>query len=444
MAFAPPPASPEAPADEAASEVCRITADLIRIDTTNWGGGNAVGERAGADYVESLLAEVGISCQRYEKAAGRTNLIARWRGSDPSLPGLVLHGHLDVVPADPDDWSVDPFGGVLRDGMIWGRGAVDMKNMVAMIVTAARTLATAGVTPRRDIVLAFLADEEDNSHYGSRWLVAEHPEVFAGADVAISEVGGFSVDVGGRQLFLIQSGEKGILSLRLRARGRARHASLISAENAVVEVARAVVRIGDEPWPVTLTETTTRLLDRLRELTGAGAEVDHRSLVDATAPCSAFVVPGLTDVANPTVLDAGQKVNIVPAEATARIDVRVLPGRCEEVLARVRELAGPRVEVVLEDEVAALENGFDLPLIDAIRASLTRCRPDAAIAPYLLPAGTDNAILADLGIRGFGFVPLLLPPGFDFPAMFHGPDERVPVESLVFGERVLRDLISTY
>lgn len=425
-------------------EVCRITADLIRIDTSNRGGGDAVGEELAADYVEDLLSQVGIASERYEKAPGRTNLIARWAGSDPSLPALVLHGHLDVVPADPAHWSVDPFSGDLKDGMIWGRGAVDMKNMVAMILTAVRGLVSDGFTPRRDIILAFLADEEDNSHFGARWLVAEHPEVFAGADVAISEVGGFSVDLEGRPVFLVQTGEKGIVWLRLRSHGRASHASQFNDDNAILTLARALIRIGDEPWPVTLTATTTRLVQALQEILGVNAGTDPRTVLEATGPCAPFVIPGLMNVTNATVLEAGYKFNVVPADATALLDVRVLPGRRDEVLDRVRELAGPGIEVIVEDDVAAVETTFDGPIVDAIRASIEKYRPDARVVPYLLPAGTDNAMLAPLGIRGFGFVPLLLPADYDFPAMFHGADERVPIDALVFGAAVLTELIRTY
>lgn len=438
-----PDTSPAAHATDE-RDVVTITADLIRIDTTNRGGGDAVGERIAADYLESLLAEVGIESRRYEKAAGRTNLIARWRGTDPALPALLLHGHLDVVPADAADWTVDPFGGVLRDGMLWGRGAVDMKNMVAMIVASVRALVAEGFVPERDIILAFLADEEDNSHYGSRWLVAEHPEVFSGADVAISEVGGFSADIGGRPVFFVQTGEKGILWLRLRSRGHASHASQLNNDNAIIGLARALIRIDEEPWPLALTSTTARLLEELRAIIGAPAHADARDVLAATGSCAPFIAPGLSNVSNVTVIDGGYKTNIVPAEASALIDVRVLPGQRDEVLQRIRDLAGPSIEVSVEDDVAAVETTFDGPIVDAMRSSVEHLRPDALLVPYLLPAGTDNAMLAGLGIRGFGFAPLLLPHGYDFPAMFHGADERVPVDALHFGRAVLTELIRRY
>ncbi|MFJ4170751.1 M20/M25/M40 family metallo-hydrolase [Paenarthrobacter sp. NPDC089714] len=425
-------------------EVCRLTSELIKIDTTNHGSGKSVGERAAAEYVAALLAEVGIESKFYELEPGRTNVIARWKGLDSDLPALLLHGHLDVVPADPTEWSVDPFGGVIKDGMIWGRGAVDMKNMVAMILASVRELVAEGFTPNRDIILAFLADEEDNSNFGSRWLVKEHPEVFAGADVAISEVGGYSVDINGRPVFMVQTGEKGILWLRLHSRGRAGHASQLNDENAILKLAEALVRIGGEPWPVTLTATTSRLLEELKDIAGFDPDTDPVEVFNSTGTCAPFVVPGLMNVANSTMIEGGYKQNVIPSDATALIDVRVLPGQRDEVLERVRTLAGPHVEVVVEDDVAAIETTFDGQIIEAIKSSIARFRPDARVVPYLMPAGTDNAMLAEIGIRGFGFVPLLLPDGYDFPAMFHGADERVPLDALVFGQAVLTDLIRTY
>lgn len=427
-----------------AEEVCQITSALIQIDTTNRGGGNAVGEREAANYVAGMLAEVGIEPRFYERAPGRTNVVARWHGADRDLPALILHGHLDAVPADPAEWSVDPFSGVITDGMIWGRGAVDMKNMVAMILSAVRTLVKAGFTPRRDILLAFFADEEDNSHYGSRWMVETHPHVFDGADVAISEVGGYSVDINGSPVFMVQTGEKGILWLRLHSHGRAGHASQLNDDNAILTLAEALIRIGAEPWPVTLTATTARLLDELRAIGGIAAEADPTEVFASTGPCAPFVIPGLLNVASVTMVNAGYKQNVIPSDASALIDVRVLPGQRDAVLQRIRQLAGPDIEVVVEDDVSAVETSFDGPIVDAIRASIAHFLPDARIVPYLLPAGTDNALLAPLGIRGFGFVPLLLPAGYDFPAMFHGVDERVPLEALVFGEAVISHLIQTY
>ncbi|MBU8828920.1 M20/M25/M40 family metallo-hydrolase [Mycolicibacterium goodii] len=425
-------------------EVCRIAQDLIRIDTTNHGEGNAVGEAKASEYVATLLQEVGLEPQIFEAAPGRTNVIARWCGEDPELPALLVHAHLDVVPADPTKWTVDPFGGVIKDGMLWGRGAVDMKDMAAMMLAAVRDLVRQGVRPKRDIVLAFFADEEDNSSQGSLYMIENHPEVFANVDAAISEVGGYSVEVNGRQVFLIQTGEKGILWLRLHASGATSHGSQVNDDNAIMALADAVGRIGREPWPIELTATTEALLQRLREIGGFSEDVDPREVTAATGSCAAFVTPGLFTVANVTQFNAGYMANIVPGEASAFIDVRILPGQRDDVLARIRELAGPDIEIEIYHDVAGTETTFEGPLVDAMADSLKRFCPEADVAPYLIPGGTDNAFLAEIGIRGYGFSPLLLPPDFNFPAMFHGHDERVPLTAMVFGQAVLSDLLTNY
>lgn len=422
-------------------DVSWIASDLVRIDTTNRGGGDAVGERVAAEYVASRLDECGLEARILEKARGRSNVIARWPGTDPTLPALVVHGHLDVVPADPAEWTIDPFGGEIRDGLLWGRGAVDMKNMLAMVLAAAADMNTRGSRPRRDVILAFLADEEDNSQFGARWLVDAHPEAFDGADAAISEVGGFSAEVAGSTVFLVQTGEKGILWLRLRSRGHAGHASQVHDPNAIVDLARAVLRIDDERWPDALTETTARLVDAIE---GSAAPGDAESVLASLGACAPFVVPGLRTTTALTMFSGGDKQNVVPGRASALVDVRFLPGERDRVLARIRELAGPGIEVDIEADIEAVEAPFDGPLVDAMRASLGRLAPGARVAPYLLPAGTDNAILARLGIRGYGFVPMRLPADYDFPAMFHGVDERVPVDALQFGQSVLTDLLETY
>jgi acetylornithine deacetylase/succinyl-diaminopimelate desuccinylase-like protein len=431
-----------APTPTVTTDPVVLAGDLIRIDTTNFGGGKANGERAAADYIEAFLNELGVTCTRYEAVEGRTNLVARIPGKEADLPALMLNGHLDVVPADAAEWSVDPFAGQVKDGYLWGRGAVDMKGMVGMILSAVSSLIDSGQSPRRDLVLAFLADEEDNSHVGARWMVREHPEAFAGVEETIGEVGGFSVDIEGRPVFLVQTGEKGILWLRLRARGRASHGSQINRdESALLHLAEAVLRIGKEPWEISLTETTSAMLSGLARLLGLPEDSDPDALARATGACSTFVTPGLRTVANPTLFHAGIKENTVPGVAEAIVDVRFLPGQRDDVLARIQELAGEGIEVEIADEVEAVETSFDDEIVESMRASLDRALPGATLLPYLVPAGTDNPMFARLGIRGFGFSPLLLPPDFDFPAMFHGVDERVPVDALTFGAGVLHDLL---
>jgi acetylornithine deacetylase/succinyl-diaminopimelate desuccinylase-like protein len=424
-------------------EVARIAADLIRFDTSNFGGGDARGEREAAEYVGAYLDSLGLEPQFYEPVARRTNVAARVAGRDPSRPALVLHGHLDVVPAIAEDWSVDPFAGEIRDGVLWGRGAVDMKNMDAMILTSVAELLRAGEQPERDLVLAFFADEENGGVFGSSLVVHDRPEWFAGAGEAISEVGGYSIDVDERRAYLLQVGEKALLWIRLIARGRAGHGSRVHPDNAVTHLAEAVAAIGRTAWPVRLTDTTTRTLEALSALTdGDVAEPD--ALVDRTGAASAFLRSTLRTTANPTGLTAGYKHNVIPDRAEALIDVRVLPGTEDAVLAQLRELVGEHVEIETVHRDIGLEVPFEGALVEAMVEAIGRADPGVPVIPYLLGAGTDNKALASLGIAGYGFAPLRLPSGFDFTGMFHGVDERVPVDALSFGQSVLTDLIRGY
>ncbi|WP_378146386.1 M20/M25/M40 family metallo-hydrolase [Cnuibacter sp. UC19_7] len=433
------------PADDLLEPTARIARDLIRFDTSNFGEGRSNGETAAAEYLAAHLERLGLSVQSFDAAPGRTSIVTRVPGRDPSKPALVVHGHTDVVPAMAEDWSVDPFGGVVRDGMLWGRGAVDMKNMDAMIVASLDRILSSGRQPERDLVVAFFADEENGGVFGSHFLVDEHPELFAGATEAISEVGGYSVDLRGQRAYLVQTGEKALLWLKLVARGTAGHGSQINRENAVTRLARAVATLGEQEWPLHLTATTEQLLERVAELLGEDLQaVGPEAVAIATGTASRFISATLRTTTNPTGLTAGYKHNVIPDRAEAMIDVRVLPGHEDEVLARIRELIGDDVEIVVSHRDIGLETTFDGPLVDAMVASLQRHDPGSEVLPYLLSGGTDNKALSELGIRGFGFAPLRLPADLDFPAMFHGVDERVPLDALVFGTDVLTDLLLRY
>lgn len=423
----------------------RIAQDLIRLDTTNFGEGRSHGETDAAEYLGEQLAALGLEPQYFDAATGRTTVVARVEGADRSKPALVVHGHTDVVPADPKNWSVDPFGGVIRDGMLWGRGAVDMKNMDAMIVTALGDILGAGQQPARDLVIAFFADEENGGVYGSHWIVDHHPEVFAGATEAISEVGGYSVELAGQRSYLLQTAEKALLWIKLIARGEAAHGSRYIEANAVTRLAEAVAALGREQWPIHLTGTTTALLAELARIMGADPQqTGPDELVLSTGTASGFLRASLRTTSNPTLLKAGYKHNVIPDTAEALIDIRTFPGHEDAVLARVRELIGDEIEIVVMHRDIGLEHEFGGPLVDAMIGSLHAHDPGAPVLPYLLTGGTDNKALSRLGITGYGFAPLKLPPELDFPAMFHGVDERVPLDALVFGRQVLRDLLLNY
>jgi len=426
-------------------EVVGICQDLIRIDTSNFGTNEGPGERAAAELVAGLIAEVGLTADLYESDPGRANVVARLEGSDASLPALVVHGHLDVVPALAHEWSLDPFGAEEKDGLIWGRGAVDMKDMDAMILSVLRSMARDGRKPKRDIVFAFFADEEAGGTYGARWSVDNRPDLFEGATEAISEVGGYSAEIGGKRAYLLQTAEKGLAWLRLTAHGRAGHGSQINTDNAVTRLARAVTRIGEHEWPIEYTDTTRAFLEGVSELTGVEFdEGNPQTLLDQLGTVARFVGATLQNTANPTLLSGGYKANVIPATAEAMVDVRTLPGQHEQVLAKVRELAGDGVDVSTIHDDVSLETPFAGNLVDAMVDALHAEDPGASVLPYTLSGGTDNKSLSRLGITGYGFAPLQLPPELDFPGMFHGVDERVPTASLKFGARVLDRLLTNY
>lgn len=431
--------------DPALSETARIARDLIRFDTSNRGGGDANPEAEAAEYVAAYLRDLGLAPEVYESQPGRASVIARVPGADPQLPALVLHGHLDVVPADAAGWSVDPFAGVVKDGMLWGRGAVDMKDMDAMMLTAVAELLRAGERPRRTVILAFFADEENGGVFGSHYLVAHHPELFADAAVAISEVGGYSIDLEGTRAYLLQTGEKALDWVRLRAKGTAAHGSRVMHDNAVTKLAEAVAALGRHDWPIVLCDTTRHMVDEIAVILGADTEaVDAETLVLRAGSGAGFIQASLRTTTNPTVLHAGYKHNVIPDTAEALIDIRSLPADQPAILAEVQRIVGPEIEIETVNSDIGLEAPFAGEAVDAMIASLRRHDPEARVLPYLLSGGTDNKALSRLGITGYGFVPLQLPADLDFPGMFHGVDERVPLAALDFGHRVLTDLLRTY
>jgi acetylornithine deacetylase/succinyl-diaminopimelate desuccinylase-like protein len=419
-------------------EAVAICQDLIRIPSVNYGEGKG-DERAVAEYVVSSLSEVGIKAEIFESAPNRCSVIARILGSDVDRPGLVLHGHLDVVPANAQDWQVDPFSGEIRDGAIWGRGAVDMKNVDAMILAIVRNWSRTGYQPPRNILLAFFADEEAGSNYGSRFMTREHPEVFAGYSEAISEVGGFSVTLkNGKRLYFIEAAQKGIHWMKLTANGLAGHGSMVNNDNAITRLSDAVSKVGSFTWPQRYTETVKVLFRRIAEATGRPYdENDLRPLLDEIGPTARMIGATLSNTANPTILEAGYKANVIPGSASAVIDGRFLPGYEEELNSTIRSIVGPDIQVETLTRDIALEVNFTGPLVDAMCAAIIEEDPEGIPVPYLMSGGTDNKALSELGIVGYGFSPLRLPADLDFMALFHGVDERVPVESLHFGVRAL-------
>ena len=433
-------------------DVVEVVSRLIRFDTTNTGEPETTrGEAECAHWVAEQLQEVGYQPQYVESGApGRGNVFARLAGADSSRGALLIHGHLDVVPAEPAEWSVHPFSGAVKDGFVWGRGAVDMKDMVGMIIVVARQLKRARIVPPRDLVFAFLADEEHGGHYGAQWLVRNRPYLFDGVTEAIGEVGGFSLTVprrdgGERRLYLIETAEKGLSWMRLTARGPAGHGSMVHDQNPVTAVAEAVARLGRHRFPLVVTETVTHFLAAVSEETGLTFDTESADLegvIEKLGPMARMLKAVLHDTANPTMLKAGYKANVIPASAEAVVDCRILPGRRAAFEAEVDELLGPDVTREWIKDFPPYQTTFDGDLVDAMNAAVLALDPDSRTVPYMLSGGTDAKAFARLGIRCFGFSPLRLPPELDFTALFHGVDERVPIDSLRFGTDVLAHFLT--
>ncbi len=432
--------------EQAVEELC---AELIRFDTTNLGDGESLGERAAAEFVAEHLTDAGLTPMLLERSPGRSNVVTRVTGTDPGLPPLLVHAHLDVVPADPAEWTVPPFAGEIRDGYVWGRGAVDMKDMVATLLTVLARWSAAGVAPRRDIVLAFVADEEDRGEWGAHWLVDEHPHLFAGCAAAIGESGGYTVrathaDGTPVRLYPVATAERGTAHMRLTATGRAGHGSRRNDDNAVVTLVNALARIAAHRWPVHLTPAVRAFLDRAGPALGIEVDVaDMDATLRRLGPAAKIIENTVRNSTTPTVLTAGYKVNVIPGVASALVDTRVLPGTEDDLVAELDRLAGPGITREFIQRQAGVQAPVDTPWFDAMAEALRAFDPDAIVVPFCMGGGTDAKAFAQLGMDCFGFAPLYLPEGFDHRLMAHGVDERVPVEGLRFGVNVLDRFLST-
>jgi len=428
----------DAQRQELEDDVVKLCQELIQIPSVNFGEGKG-DEKAAAEYVAAKMKEVGIESKIYESAPKRCSVVARIEGRDKLKPGLVVNGHLDVVPANAADWSVDPFSGVIKDGCIWGRGAVDMKNMDAMILAVIRLWAKHNYQPERTIVIVFFADEEAGGIYGSRWMAEKHPEVFAGCSETISEVGGFSLTLlSGKRVYAIEASQKGIEWMKLTAEGVAGHGSMVNNANAVTRLSEAIAKIGNHTWPQRITKTSDLFFQKISELSGKPYDKNNlQPLIDEVGPMGKMIGATLCNTTNPTMLEAGYKANVIPQSASAVVDGRTLPGYEKELLDTVKTLVGEHVKVESLVSDIPLEVEFGGPIVDAMIAAIKSEDPEGIPIPYLLSGGTDNKALAKLGIVGYGFSPLKLPPDLDFTGLFHGIDERVPIDSLQFGARTL-------
>lgn len=417
---------------------------LIRIESVNTGGGTVGdGEARAAAFVAERLAEVGLVPEVIEAVAGRPNVIARIAGRDRDAGALVVHAHLDVVPVDGQDWTHPPFGAEIHDGLLYGRGAVDMKGFAGVVLAVARAIAAGGRPPRRDLVIAFLADEEAGGVAGAHWLVRHRPDVFAGATEAIGEVGGFSVPIGDRRAYLVATGEKGVASVTLVARGRAGHGSRPTHDNAVVRLARAVVALADHEFPLAVSPALDAFLAVADAIVGADRTATVDTRLASLGRTGGLIAAGARTTVSSTMLEAGTKRNVIPAKAVAELDVRFAAGQERTLVAELQAVVGDDVEVVLRGATPAIESPVDGPLVEVLRAAVAAEDPDGLVVPFQLSASTDHKHLARLGIRGYGFTPLRVTDELDVFDQFHAADEHVPVDALRFcavvTERILRE-----
>ncbi|MFD0634650.1 M20/M25/M40 family metallo-hydrolase [Catenulispora yoronensis] len=400
---------PALPARPTAAEAELLAADavaacsrLIRFDTSNFGAGESRGERACAEWVAEQITDAGFRPVVLESAPRRGNTVVRIPGADPGAPALLVHGHLDVVPAEPGDWKSYPFSGEVRDGAVWGRGALDMKDMDAMMLAFLKYLARTGQRPPRDIVMAFVADEEDTGEYGARYLCREHPDLFEGVSVAISESGGHSVHLSdGARLYPIAAGERGSAWMTATVRGTAGHGSRRNDDNAVAKLAALVTRFAEHEWPVRVVPIVQALLDGLSAHFGRRVTPDDLSALGAAAP---LLADTLRNSVNPTMLRAGYKHNVIPSEAAVALDGRLLPGTEAEFFATVDALLGPDA-IRTGDYNAPVGADFTAPDFGAMAAALRAHDPEALVLPFCMTGGTDAKAFAAIGVPGFGFVP---------------------------------------
>lgn len=433
-------------------EVVHHLQNLIRINTVNPPGN----ETAVANYLAQVLRSEGYEPLVLESAPGRGNLIARYSG-DGSLPPLLLFGHTDVVPAEAEHWRHDPFGGELADGCIWGRGALDMKGMVAMELVTMLLLQRQAVRLKRDVIFAATADEENMGRYGLGWLVQNHPDLVR-AEYGLSEFGGYTLELAGRRFYPCQAAEKGVCWFKARARGSPGHGSQPHADNAVVKLARALDRMARRRLPLHVTPVVREFIETIAHTLGGARSLVLRALLNPAThnialnqlmsvnqQLSRALDAMLHNTVSPTGLQAGQRPNVIPSTSEAMLDGRILPGlSAQDLLDQVAAVMGPEIELEILHQSPPLEMPVNTPLFDAMRAALRRYDPQAIVLPYMLLGATDAKFTASLGVVSYGFSPLRLPPDLDLMQLAHGHNERVPVEALEFGVQVLYTLVHDF
>ncbi len=436
------------------SDVIDLLSQLIGFDTSNWGGGRAHGELECAEWIAGQLEDIGLEPQilAREDAPVRANLVVRVRGHDSTLAPLLVHGHLDVVPAEAEQWSHDPFTAVVSDGWVIGRGAMDMKDMCAAILSTLLQWGDEGIRPRRDLVVAFVADEEDMGLFGAEWLVADHPRLFSGCRAAVGEDGALwtpvtHADGSTVHLYPLACAERGAMHMRLTARGDSGHGSRPTKDDAAHRLIGAVHRIANHEWPLAMSTVVREQLVQTAEAVGLDVDTDDEdsvlNLIDALGKAAGPLRYTVRGSSTPTMLKAGYKVNVVPSLAQAEIDVRCPPGAELAMSATLDELIGPDVEYEYGVQQNALEAGVDTTWYRAMKRAIEAADPEAVVVPMCMGGGSDGKAFARLGMSCYGFSPVMRDPDGRRPTGIHGVDERNSVIGLRAGQRVLRHFLET-
>ena len=436
---------------ELTDHALRLCAELIRIDTTNPPGN----EVQAAQLVSDELSEAGLEPTVIQSAPGRANVVTRLKGTGDKPP-LLLTAHLDVVEAEPEAWRYPPFCGEIYEGCLWGRGAIDMKNMAAMSIALLTRLKKQGARLDRDVIFAAVADEEAGCRFGSLYLCENHPELVR-AEFAIGEGGGFNINVGAKNYFTVQVAEKGVCWVRARAQGEPGHGSMPRPDSAVVALAEAVSRLGSRGLPRHRSEPVIEFVRALaaeqpallRPIIKMLSSPSLGPLLLKRLPDRSFArafSAMLGNTASPTVLRAGNKTNVIPGFAEAQIDGRILPGQTQQSFLReLSEVLGPDIELeVMHSLPPVVTEPKESGLYDTIMAVMTEREPHSPVVPYMLPGFTDAKAFTSIGARWYGFAPVKLPPDIRFADLFHGHNERIPVDGLRWGTETLTEVVCRF
>ncbi len=430
-------------------ETLHYLQELLRIDTTNPPGN----ETKAAEFIASILRRDGIEPIILESAPGRGNLVARLKGDGRAAP-ILLMVHLDVVPAEPGGWTHPPFAGDVADGFVWGRGALDTKELAAMELMVMLLLKREGKPLARDVIFMANADEEAGGSKGAGWMVKEHPDLIR-SEYALNEGGGFSLDILGERFFTCQVAEKGSARFAMRARGRPGHGSMPHPDNAVLKLADAIQKIGAAEFPLHVSPTVGAFFESVAAKLGKRAEADVRALLDPKKHRAAMNKLGLGDglgamiyamlhnTVTPTILKAGARINVIPSVAEAQCDVRLIPGQtARDFLAELRAVIGPEIEIEFLTDTPGLESDHSTPLFDAISRVMAQHESNAPVLPYMIVGATDARHVRKLGTKVYGFCPMTTVTGeLD---RVHGHDERISVDNLAFGARVLYEVVGEF